>query len=76
MRGNISYRSCDVETVQDAGGLGNTDGKDNGGECWKKGYIYSCYFDCCVQNYVSVTEYTMAQLVSRTTTRHRRDEKP
>jgi hypothetical protein len=34
-----------VEKVEDAGGVFNTGGKENGGEGGKKGYIYSSSCD-------------------------------
>jgi len=34
-----------VERVEDAGGVTNTGGKENGGEGGKKGYIYSSSCD-------------------------------
>jgi len=40
-RGVVLYKSHDVKIVQDAGGVFNTGGKENGGVGGKKGYIYS-----------------------------------
>ena len=36
MRGIVLYKSCDVEIVQDAGGVLNTGRKENGGVGGKK----------------------------------------
>ena len=41
MRGVVVCKSHDVEGVEDAGGVLNTGGKENGGLGGKKGYIYS-----------------------------------
>jgi hypothetical protein len=38
-------KSCDFEIVQDAGGVFNTGGKENGGVGGKNGYIYSSSCD-------------------------------
>jgi len=44
-RGVILCESRDVEKVQDAGGVSNMWGKENGGLGGKKGYIYSSAHD-------------------------------
>jgi len=40
-RGFVLCMSCDVESVEDAGGVLNMGGKENRGVGGKKGYIYS-----------------------------------
>jgi len=44
-RGVVLCKSRDVEQFEDAGGVLNTGGKENGGEVGKKGYIYSSSCD-------------------------------
>jgi len=39
-RGVVLCKSRDVEIIQDAAGVFNTGGKENGGFVMKKGYIY------------------------------------
>jgi len=46
-RGIVLSKSHDVEIAQDAGGVFNTGGKEKGGLCGKKGYIYSSSCDFC-----------------------------
>jgi len=75
-RGVVLYKSRDVVIVQDAGGVFNTEGKENGGEGGKKGYIYSISCDFLVQLVLLVNEYNMAQPSSCTTTRHLMNEEP
>ena len=41
MRGVVLCKSRNVEIVQDAAGVFDTGGKQNGGVGWMKGYIYS-----------------------------------
>jgi hypothetical protein len=45
----LLWKSLDVEIVQDAAGVFNMGGKDNGGVARKKGYIYSSSGDFLVQ---------------------------
>jgi acyl-homoserine lactone acylase PvdQ len=45
MGGGVLCTSRDVEIVQDAAGVFNIGGKDNGGVGGKKGYIYSSSCD-------------------------------
>jgi hypothetical protein len=49
MRRVVLCKSHDVKIVQNAAGVLNTGGKDNGGEGGKKGYIYSSSSDFLVQ---------------------------
>jgi len=44
-RGIVLYKSRDVQSVEDAGGVLNTGGKENGGVGGKKEYIYSSFCD-------------------------------
>jgi len=44
-RGAVLCKSCDVETVRDAGGVLKTVGQEIGGAGRKRGYIYSSSFD-------------------------------
>jgi len=48
-RGVVLGKSHDVKIVQDAGGVYNTGGTENGGVGGKKGYIYSSSDDFLVQ---------------------------
>jgi hypothetical protein len=48
MGGVVLCMSRDVEIVQDAAGVCDMGGKDNGGVGRKKGYIYSSSGDCLV----------------------------
>ena len=48
-RGIVLGKSRDVEMVWDAGGVFNTEGKENGCVGRKKGSIYSSSCDCWVQ---------------------------
>ena len=63
-------KSCDIVRVQDAGGVFNTGGKENGGEGGRKGYIYSSSCDFLVQLVFLVNEYKTAQPSACTTTKH------
>jgi hypothetical protein len=65
-----------VERVQDAGGLCNTGGKQNGGEGGKQGYIYSSSSNFLVQLVVLVNQHKLAQPLSCRTTRHPMSEEP
>ena len=52
-KGVVMCKSRDVESVENAGGVFNTGGKENNGVGGKKGYIYSSSCDlihvlCCV----------------------------
>jgi len=49
MRVIVLCKSCDVKISQDAGGVYNMGGKENGGVGGKKGYIYSSSDDLLVQ---------------------------
>jgi len=69
-------KSGDVMRVQDADGVFDTGGKQNGGAGGKKGYIYLSFCDFLVQLALLVNEHKMAQPSSCTTTRHRINEEP
>jgi len=45
MRDVVLCKSGNVEIVQDAGGVLNTGGKENGGVGGKKGYLYCSSWD-------------------------------
>jgi hypothetical protein len=49
-RGVVLCKSRDVELVQDAAGVFNTGGKDNGGVGRTNGYIYSSSGDFLVRS--------------------------
>jgi hypothetical protein len=66
----ILCKSCVVERVQDAGGVFNMGGKQNGGEGRKKGYIYLSSCDILVKLVLLVTEHKTAQPSWCRTTRH------
>jgi len=63
-------------SVEDAGGVLNTGGKENGGVDGKKGYIYLSSCDFLVQLVLLVEEYKPGQPSSYTTTRHLMTENP
>jgi len=70
IRGVDLCKSCDVEIVQNASGVLNTAGKDNGDVGGKNGYIYLSFCDFLVQLVLLVNKHKMAQPSSYTTTSH------
>ena len=76
MRGIVSCKTHDVKRVQDAGGVFSTEGKVNGGEGGKQGYIYSSSCDFLDQLVLLGNEHKTAQRSSSTTTRHHMNENP
>jgi len=60
-RGNVVCKSYVAERVQDAGGMFNTGGKQNGGQGRKKGYIYLSSCDFFVQLVWLVNQHKTAQ---------------
>jgi len=58
-RGVVLCQSCDVRIIQDAGGVSNMGGRDNGGVGGKKGNIYStsCDFLGQLERYDSFDPY-------------------
>jgi hypothetical protein len=75
-RGVVLCKSCDVERVQDAGGVFHTEGKENGGEGWKKGYINLGFWDFLIQLVLLINKHKTAQPSSCITTRHVLNEEP
>jgi len=75
-RGVVLCKSHDVEGVEDAGSVLNTEGKEHGGVGEKKRYIYSSSCDFLVQFVLLVNKHKTAQPSSCTTTRHLMTEKP
>ena len=74
--GVVLCKSRDVERVEDAGSVLNTEGKANGGVGGKKGYVYCISCDFLVQLVWFVKEHKTGQPSSCTTTRHLMTEKP
>ena len=70
MGGVVSCNSVDVVRVEDAGGVLNQGGKDNGGEGGKKDDIYS---SSCV---LLVNEHKKAQHSSCTPSSHFMNQEP
>ena len=75
-RGVVLHKSHDVGIVQDAGGVFNMGGKENGGVGGKMVYIYSSCCDFLVHLVSLVNEHTMAQPSSCTATRRLMNKKP
>jgi len=75
-RGVSLCKSHDVERVENAGGVLNTEGKDIGGVGRKKRYIYSSCCDFLIRLVLLVSEHKTAQPSSCTTTGHLMTEKP
>jgi len=73
-KGVVLCESHDVKRVQDAGGVFNMRGMENGGEGGKKGYIYLSSCDFLVQLVLLVNQHKPAQHSSCTTTRHLMNE--
>jgi hypothetical protein len=61
LRGTVLGKSRMVERVQDAGGVFNTGGKQNGGDGRKMRYIYSSFCNFLVKLVLLVNEHKMAQ---------------
>ena len=76
MRGVVLCKSHNVQIVQNAGGVSNTGGKENGDEGGKKGYIYSSSCDFLVELVLLVNKHNTAQPSSCTTTRHLMNVEP
>jgi len=60
-RGIVSLKSRDVEIVQNAGGVFNMGGKENGGERGRKRSIYMSACDFYVERVLLVNENETAQ---------------
>jgi hypothetical protein len=76
MRSVIVCKSRVVKRVQDAGGVFNTGGKQNGGDRGMMGYIYSSSSDFMVQLVLSVNEPKTAQSLSCGITRNVMNKEP
>jgi hypothetical protein len=76
MRGVGLCQLHDVERVEDAGSVFNTEGKENGCVGGKMRYIYSRSCDFWIQRVLLVNEPKMGQPSSCTTTRHFMAKKP
>jgi hypothetical protein len=76
MRGVVFSKSLDFKRVQDPSSVFNREGKENGGEGGKKGYIYSSFRNFLVQSVLLVNEHNTAQRSSYTTNRHLMNEEP
>ena len=59
-RGAILCKSRVAKRFQDPGGVFNTGGKQNGGQGWKMGYIYSSFCDFLVQLVLLVNKHKTA----------------
>jgi hypothetical protein len=76
MTGTVLGMSHDVEGDEDAGGMLNTGGKENGGVGAKNGCIYSSSCDFFIQHVSLFNEHKTAQPASCRTTRPLTTRKP